>query len=148
MLWKTEHPHPILNLRSFIQGEITRQGFADVLQSIGTNIEASLQTVERPAPSSGYPQKLRNVPYDIWIDIYDWEAKREWWLYHLINCFPTWMLQRQLKMVFRTRKSYPVIRQSPNAILISVAQQLVYQVNGPTGRTLCSEMLFFSYGPR
>ena len=118
MSWKTQHPHPILNLRSLIQGHITRQGFVDVLQSIGTNLEASLPTsLPFSVSFSRYPQKLRNVSYDIWVDIYDWEEKREWWLYRIISCFPTWMLQQRLKMVFRTRKSYPVIRQSPIIVL-------------------------------
>ena len=106
--WNPQSSDPILALRAMYEVQLTRRGFSDTLRSLGTIIEASLQTLQQQSPS-GDLEKTTVVPHSLCIDIYDWEATEKWWSNHLDSCFPTWAQQRRLSMKLYTRESPPVV---------------------------------------
>lgn len=101
--WTPQHSEPRLRFCPYREEKFTRQGFVDVLRSLGTIAEEWLQTVEEQA-SEGDSRMDHDVQYQLFVDIYDWEAQREWWLDHLISCFPTWLDLKRLNWTFNSRK--------------------------------------------
>ncbi len=116
--WKPQHSEPALELRAYDEREFTRQSYADSLRSLGTIIEAWIQTVkqplqtvkqplqagEQPPLAGGGSEKGPHTKYRLNVDIYDWDAERKWWSDHLDSCFPTWARLGRLHMVFLTRE--------------------------------------------
>lgn len=102
--WKPRHVKPFLALQAYGHSRFTRQDFADVLSSVGAITDAWLRLVEAPpSPSWGYDNSY-GIQYQLMVEIYDWEAEREWWSNHIASCFPTWLRLGRLHMDFATRK--------------------------------------------
>ncbi len=100
--WKPQNSGPYLMFRAKNMEKFTRQGFANALRGLGTITEAWLQTVEPPAGESD--ENPRHVQYHLRVEIYDWEAEKEWWLDHLHSYFPTWLKLRRLSWSIHTRE--------------------------------------------
>ncbi|KAI1784991.1 hypothetical protein LXA43DRAFT_171791 [Ganoderma leucocontextum] len=100
-LWKPQHLEPVLTLRVYQESQFTRRGFADVLHGLGTIAETWLQTVEAHSPASR-SEDHHCVQYHLRVEIYDWEAERDWWSDHVDSCFPTWLQLGRLSWNFRT----------------------------------------------
>ena len=77
----------------------TRRRFADMLQALGTIVEA----IKAPA-TVGDCQNDDHVKYRLRVDIYGQEAEQEWWRDHIASCFPTWSRLKLLCLRFRTRE--------------------------------------------
>ena len=103
--WAPQHSEPELTLSPRREDAFTRQGCADLLRGVGMIAEEWLQTIEEP--SEGDSGSGHRVQYKLVVDIYDWEAQKEWWRDHLISCFPNWLDLGRLSWSFDPRKCTP-----------------------------------------
>ena len=83
--WKPRHSDEALHFAPYCQSKFTRRGFADVLRTLGTIVEA----VQAPA-SAGDSQSEDHVQYRLEAHINDWVAEKEWWWGIVYIYFPTW----------------------------------------------------------
>lgn len=107
--WKPQHPDATLVLSAHYQPGITRRGFAEIVRNLGTLMEASLQTDRSLSPSGESSTSTSTsispaVRYRVQVDMYDWEAKQEWWWNQLASCLPSWAQQQQLIVSLHTRE--------------------------------------------
>lgn len=105
--WKPQHPDATLVLSAHYQPGITRRGFAEIVRNLGTLMEASLQIDGPSSPSGESSTSTLTSPvvrYRVQVDMYDWEAKQEWWWNQLASCLPTWAQQQQLIVSLHTRE--------------------------------------------
>lgn len=107
--WKPRCLEPVLKFAALREDGFARQGFADVLHSLGIIVEAWLQTIEKshPAGERAAENNSSDMQYQLYVEIYDWEAERKWWSDHLESCFPTWSRLRRLRWRLCTRKHIP-----------------------------------------
>ncbi|TBU27022.1 hypothetical protein BD311DRAFT_761205 [Dichomitus squalens] len=92
-------PLQYVQLQPYYEQDFTRQGFADLLGTVGRVLEELFQ--DSSAPPSGYGEVgEQGGRWRIWVDVYDWEVWRGWWWTHVQKCFPTFAKSNGLTMAF------------------------------------------------
>ncbi|TBU52255.1 hypothetical protein BD310DRAFT_940626 [Dichomitus squalens] len=97
--WDSELPLQYVQLQPYYEQDFTRQGFADLLGTVGRVLEELFQ--DSSAPPSGYGEVgEQGGRWRIWVELYDWEVWRGWWWTHVQKCFPTFAKSNGLTMTF------------------------------------------------
>ena len=97
--WTPQYPSR-LQLSAYKYHQFTRQGFADILRTLGPIIDA---WIPQPSPASN-SKNDDCLNYKIDIRIHESEAWRQWWRDCMSRCFPTWVRLKRLHIDFRARK--------------------------------------------
>ncbi|TBU37314.1 hypothetical protein BD309DRAFT_876683 [Dichomitus squalens] len=86
--WDSKLPLQVAYLQPDYEQDFTRQGFADLLATVGRVMEELLQDSSAP-PSADAEVGEQGRRWDIYVDLHDWEVWRDWWWTHVQKCFPT-----------------------------------------------------------
>ncbi|TBU38944.1 hypothetical protein BD309DRAFT_970812 [Dichomitus squalens] len=97
--WDSELPFQNVHLQPFYEQDFTRQGFTDLLATVGRVLEELLHDSSAP-PSADGEVGEQGGRWRVWVDVYDWEVWRGWWWTHVQKCFPTLAKSNGLTMTF------------------------------------------------
>ncbi|TBU37319.1 hypothetical protein BD309DRAFT_1064087 [Dichomitus squalens] len=86
--WDSEVPRRRIYLHAYPPSAFTRQGFADLIGTVGRVLEELFDDSSAP-PSGDGEVGEHGRRWDICVDLYDWEVWRGWWHTHVQKCFPT-----------------------------------------------------------
>ena len=93
------HPSRV-QLSAYKYPKFTRQGFADILRTLGPIVDA---WIPQPSPANN-SNNNDCLNYKLDIRIHESEARRQWWLDCMKQCFPTCVRLKRLHIDFRARK--------------------------------------------
>ncbi len=105
--WTTPRPHAQLAFGVWYQTcHFTRKGYADILHALGTITDDWLKGVQRATDTTDVSADARasGSEYQVFVRIYDWDSRREWWWDHANASFPTWAKLRKLELGYLTRE--------------------------------------------
>ncbi|TBU36778.1 hypothetical protein BD309DRAFT_995454 [Dichomitus squalens] len=93
---------PLRYVRLFANHEdvLTRQGFADILGTVGRVMEDLLhESSAQPSADGEVGEQCRR--WRIWFYVWDWEIWLDWWWTYFERCFPTLAKSGELRMTYQ-----------------------------------------------
>ena len=101
--WRARVPLQKLHIRAYPEASFSRQGFASLLNSIGTTVEEWAHN--SAVPSSVYAESTeRHAEREVCLDLYDWEVWKDWWWTNIKEFFPTLPMSAGLSITYEPRK--------------------------------------------
>ncbi|PIL26624.1 hypothetical protein GSI_11290 [Ganoderma sinense ZZ0214-1] len=99
--WKNPQPHAQLAFGVWYQTcHFTRQGYADILNALGTTADGWLEDMQKASDTTDVSgdTSANGSECQVFVRIYDWESRREWWWGHITASFPTWAKLGRLEL--------------------------------------------------
>ena len=103
--WNTELAYQELGLVAYYECDWTRQGFADLLKTMGRVLEEWA----RGSPAKSRVDRevsKRHLQREVYVEIHDWEVWRNWWRTCIEECFPTFTKSGELRITYKSRECF------------------------------------------